>query len=348
MKQSIQHIIHYAGKRIFLGMLLMGILLTQVNAQDLHFSQYFNAPMLVNPANTGFAPDVDWRAGVNYRNQWATLTPFPYKTFSAWGDVQLFANRFENGWVGVGGAVSTDRAGSGNLSATRIQGSVAYHQVLGLASLISIGFQGGYVQKRVDPTKLTFDNQWNGKFFDVAQPNGEVFLNNNVGYFDLNVGLNYAYFPSENTYINAGIAVAHINQPSESFFSNSPDAKVPMRYTAFLNGTFKLNDQWIINPNVYYSQMARATETVLGINANYNLSGDGATQLIAGIYYRNADAIIPMVGYQWNDFKLTINYDATSSALSSFNGGQGAYEFSLVKTGVFSTGKSLKCPVVRF
>ena len=39
------------------------------NAQDLHFSQYFNSPLLINPANTGFAPDVDWRVGLNYRNQ---------------------------------------------------------------------------------------------------------------------------------------------------------------------------------------------------------------------------------------------------------------------------------------
>ena len=31
-------------------------------AQDLHFSQYFNAPLLTNPANTGFEPDADWRA----------------------------------------------------------------------------------------------------------------------------------------------------------------------------------------------------------------------------------------------------------------------------------------------
>ena len=84
-------------------------------AQDLHFSQYFNNPLLVNPANTGFAPDVDWRAGVSYRNQYSSLTANPYKTMSAWGDAQLFNNRFDNGWVGIGGAVLRDVAGTGNL-----------------------------------------------------------------------------------------------------------------------------------------------------------------------------------------------------------------------------------------
>src|SRR5213082_2142319 len=88
------------------------ILYYSTNAQDLHFSQYFNSPLLVNPANTGFAPDVDWRAGINYRNQWASITPNPYKTMYAWGDIQLFNNRFENGWVGVGAGLLRDAAGS--------------------------------------------------------------------------------------------------------------------------------------------------------------------------------------------------------------------------------------------
>ena len=83
------------------------------NAQDLHFSQYFNSPLLINPANTGFAPDVDWRVGLNYRNQWASITPNPYKTMSAWGDMQLFNNRVENGCMGIGASLLKDVAGSG-------------------------------------------------------------------------------------------------------------------------------------------------------------------------------------------------------------------------------------------
>jgi len=71
--------------------------LNRASAQDLHFSQYFNAPLLTNPANTGFEPDADWRAGINYRNQWAGILNYPYKTMSAWGDAQIFNNRFENG-----------------------------------------------------------------------------------------------------------------------------------------------------------------------------------------------------------------------------------------------------------
>src|SRR3954468_13469584 len=273
--------------------------LQKAHAQDLHFSQYFNNPLLVNPANTGFAPDVDWRAGVSYRNQYSSLTANPYKTMSAWGDAQLFNNRFDNGWVGIGGALLRDMAGAGNLTSTKAFGSIAYHQLLGLSSLLSAGFNIGYISKRIDVTKLTFDNQWNGKFFDITIPSNENFAYSQIGYFDLQAGLNYAFFPTENLYLNAGFSAAHINRPTESFFSQQPlvDQRLEVRYTGFANAAIKIDDQWIINPNAYVSKMGNAWEVVGGLNANYNLSGDGEMQLIGGLYYRYKDAAIPMVGF---------------------------------------------------
>lgn len=321
-----------------------------LHAQDLHFSQYFNAPLLVNPANTGFAPDDDYRIGVNYRNQWASITPNPYKTMSAWGDVQLFNDRFESGWVGVGGALLRDVAGSGGLTATRGFASVAYHQLLGYNSLLSGGFNVGFINKRIDLTKLTFDRQWNGKFFDVAAPSGENFAYNSVTYLDLQAGLNYALFPTENAYVNIGFSVMHINRPRESFFASGfADTRIDPRFTVFLNGSFKLNDQWILNPNIYVSKMGTAYETVAGLNAHYNVSGDGHIQAIGGLYLRLKDAFIPMVGFQLTDLAITVNYDATSSSLGSYNQTRGAYELSVVKTGVFNVGgKAVKCPSIKF
>jgi type IX secretion system PorP/SprF family membrane protein len=318
--------------------------------QDLHFSQYFNAPLLVNPANTGFNPDFDYRVGGNYRKQWATIITNPYKTMSVWGDVQLFNERFDNAWVGVGGALMKDAAGSGNLSATKAYASVAYHQVVGLNSLVSLGFNAGYVSKSIDFTKLTFDDQWNGKFFDVVAPSGENFSTNHQGYFDLQVGMNYALFPSDNAYLNVGISALHINRPHESFFASSKTSTlVPVRYTLFLNGVFKLNDRWIFSSNAYISRMStEASEYMIGGLANYNLSGDGNTQLLGGLYYRVGDAIAPTLGFQLNNLKLTFNYDATMGDLGQYNASRGAYEMSIVKTGVFSQGRGIKCNMPSF
>ncbi|HJT75306.1 MAG TPA: PorP/SprF family type IX secretion system membrane protein, partial [Chitinophaga sp.] len=146
----------------------------QGNAQDLHFSQYFNSPLTTNPANTGFIPDGNYRIGLNYRNQWASI-PVPYKTMSVFGDFQLFRDRLEYGWLGLGGVILRDVAGSGNLTSTKAYASIAYHQLLGMSSLLSLGFNVGSATKSVDVTKLTFGDQWNGQFFDARVPTAEPF-----------------------------------------------------------------------------------------------------------------------------------------------------------------------------
>jgi type IX secretion system PorP/SprF family membrane protein len=331
-------------------LVVIGVLTWQakVTAQDLHFSQYFNAPLLVNPANTGFIPDGDYRVGMNYRNQWANIGN-PYKTFSVFADGQFFANRFENGWIGIGGALMRDVAGAGNLTTTRAFGSIAYHQALGLGSLISGGFNIGWINKRVDFSKLTFDNQWNGKFFDISAPTNEPFATNQVNYFALQAGLNYAYYPNENTYFNIGFSASNLNQPNESFFSPGlVDTRVPIRITTFINGSFRTGDEWIVNPNVYVSKMTTAVEVVAGGNVQRKLDDDGSMQLIMGGYYRVSDAIIPMVGFQKNGYRFTFNYDATASSLKNYNQTRGAYEVSIVKQGLLDKSKDVKCPAVRF
>ncbi len=336
--------------RKIIGILLLTIPMGYGYAQDLHFSQYFNSPLLVNPANTGFNPDYDYRLGGNYRTE-STNVGNPYKTMSLWGDTKLFANRFENGWVGVGASLFRDQAGPGSLTNTSGFASVAYHQLLGYNSLLSGGFGLGFSSKRIDISKLSFDNQWNGKFFDASIPSNEPFAYSQTSYFDLQMGLNYAYFASENLYFNAGVSVMHINMPRESFFDPTvSDSRIQRRYTAFINSNIKVQNLWIVNPNLYVSKMGNAWETVIGFNANRDLSGDGLQQLILGLYYRNKDAVIPMIGYQVNDMRITVNYDATVSQLGSFNGTRGAYELSIVKSGVFpsSAGRGVKCPTVRF
>jgi type IX secretion system PorP/SprF family membrane protein len=336
--------------KILLIYFLLGMLSIQAWGQDLHFSQYYNAPMLVNPANTGFNPDFDFRVGVNYRSQWASVGS-PYKTMSAWGDVKLLGNRIENGWVGLGGMLWKDQAGSGSLTGTTGLVSLAYHQMLGYNSLLSGGFSVGYTQKRIDVTKLTFDDQWNGVFFDANIPSLEPFATNQVSYIDLQAGINYAYFASENFYFNAGVSVMHINTPRETFFDASvSNNEISRRYNVFLNASLKVQDTWILNPNIYVSMVGNSREILAGINANRDLGDNGARQLIMGVYYRNNDAIIPMFGYQINDLKMTFNYDATISSLSKSNLTRGAYEISIVKSGIFpsSQGRQTRCPSVSF
>jgi len=305
-------------------------------AQDLHFSQFFNNPLLTNPANTGFIPDADYRLGASYRNQYSNIMAVPYKTMSIYGDAQVFRDRIETGWMGLGGVILRDVAGSGSLTSTKAYASIAYHQMLGLSSLLTAGFNVGWANKRIDQSKLTFPDQFDGKFFDATLPTSVQLLNNSVSYFDMQAGLNYAYFPTEDIYINAGYSIHHVNRPKETFFEDDNTSRLDMRHIGFINGIFKVSDNVIINPNIYYTTMARSSELVGGLNAAYNLSGDGTKQIVAGLYYRYGDALIPMIGLEINNIKFTFSYDVTTSSLRNFNHSFGADEFNLLNKGFYS------------
>jgi type IX secretion system PorP/SprF family membrane protein len=309
------------------------------SAQDLHFSQWFNSPLTTNPANTGFIPDADYRLGANYRNQWSTVMAQPYKTMSVWGDAQVFRNRIQSGWLGLGGVLLRDVAGSGNLTTTEVYGSVAYHQMVSYSSLLTAGFNVGWVNKRINDANLKFPDQFDGQFFDNQLPTSVVIDEPNVNFLDIQVGMNYAYFPNSRTYFNAGFSVQHINKARESFFTTDPagfNSLIPRRYIGFLNGSFKTNDQLILNPMAYYTNQAGSSETVAGFNAQYNLSGDGDNQLVLGVYYRVGDAVIPMVGFIYKNIRLMFTYDVTTSSLSQSNQGRGAWEFALIENGIYN------------
>ena len=67
MKKIYNHIIH-----LFLAALLF-CSCTVLQAQDIHFSQFYEAPLLRNPSLAGiFTGDV--RAQIVYRDQWNSVT----------------------------------------------------------------------------------------------------------------------------------------------------------------------------------------------------------------------------------------------------------------------------------
>lgn len=324
----------FAGLRYLFVVGGLLFIFSKANGQDLHFSQFFNSPLSTNPANTGFIPDADYRMGAHYRSQYSNLMNTPYRTMSIFGDAQVFRDKLENGWMGFGFLALNDVAGSGSLTSTKIYGSVAYHQMLGNSSLLSGGFNVGYANKRINTTGLKFPDQFDGHFFDSNLPTAVVLDHNSVSYLDVQAGVNYAFFPNEDIYINAGYSVHHVNKPMESFFNSSNgNGFIPMRHIGFVNAIIKMNDKLIIRPNIYYTNQVNSTSLVFGTLGDINLTEKGEKQLIAGCYYRWKDAVIPMLGFQLNQMQFTFSYDATVSTLKNFNQYRGAAEFSLIRTG---------------
>lgn len=325
------------SKSILLAMIFNLQLVALLHGQDLHFSQFFNSPLTANPANTGFIPDADYRIGAQFRNQWSSILSSPYQTVSIYGDAQVLRNQLQNGWLGLGGVILSDVAGSGSLSSTEIYGSLAYHQMLASSSLLTAGFNLGWANKRIDASKLTFPDQFNGQFFDAQLPTSAVLNASSVSYFDMQVGLNYAYFPDEDTYLHIGYSIDHVNKPVETFFSENGDSsRIPIRHIVFADAILKVSNTVIINPNGYFTTQAKATECMLGMTANFKLTSGGEKQFILGLYDRVGDAVIPMAGFEVNNIRFTFSYDVTTSALSNFNNSAGADELNVMKKGFYS------------
>ena len=319
----------------------------KADAQSMHFSQYYNAPLLLNPANTALLPEHDYRVGANYRNQWASV-PVPYSTFSAYTDFQLMRGMEKYNCFGLGAAVFTDRAGDGQLSLTRGEAFLAYHLQLGESSILSLGGSASFVQRSVDYDKLTFDFQWDGFKFNKSNANGEGkqgLIKTN--YTDICVGLNYSYF-NDNIFFKLGGGVANVNQPKESFYGGTNE--IGMRPTANVDVTIKAARNVIVNPSVYYTTQKDAYELVYGSLFRFNIrpENEAPVQLILGGYNRWAESIIGAMGVQWGSFQLMANYDHTISTLSVYNNGRGAMEFSLIYLGLYPSNsgnrKMLGCP----
>lgn len=320
----------------------------QSYGQGLHFSQFYNAPMLLNPANTALVSDNDFRLGINYRQQWASI-PVPYTTMSAFADFQAFRQEeLSTNWLGIGFAVFTDKAGDGLLSLTDMRMSLAYHIQLNDISMISAGIYGGNIQRSVDFNKLRFDLQWDGYKFNPDLNTGERLNIIKTSYIDAGVGINYAYFPNEAIYIKIGVGAAHVNSPNETFYGI--ENKLGIRPMGNADGIFVINETFTFNPSAYYSFQRGAYELLYGTQLLFALTDNDKNpcELILGGYHRWNEAVVGVMGIRYSGMKAVFSYDYTISKLSPHNNNNGAIEFSLIYLGNYGKGsrnyRSANCP----
>ncbi len=162
-------------------------------AQDPAFSQFFASPLTLNPALTGkFSGSV--RVAGNYRNQWPQINnAFITSTISV--DGNILTNKITNGdaW-GIGLMTMTDRTANGILTSNYVSISTSYQKALDENgwNQIGIGFQGSYASKRLDGTKLNFEDQLDQQGgWSLTQFGAVSGHQVNLSYFDLNVGVLY-------------------------------------------------------------------------------------------------------------------------------------------------------------
>src|ERR1017187_5667272 len=139
-------------------------------SQDVHFSQFYMAPLLQNPALAGANHDL--QAIVNYKNQWGSVAS-PYKTFDFSFDMKLNSKKAKKGFLAAGINVLSDKAGDAQMGTTQANLSVAYHVLLDANNTLGGGLMGGIIQRSINYSNLQWTSQFTGTGFDNSLPSGE-------------------------------------------------------------------------------------------------------------------------------------------------------------------------------
>ena len=305
-------------------------------AQDIHFSQFYSTPLLLNPGATG-AFDGKFRSGIHFRNQWSSLGS-PYQTYSASAEMALLKKKEKGNSLGVGLMMFGDKAGNAALKRTQFNFSLSYNAKLNDQHNLALGLQGGYAQRSIDNNVLQWGSQYNGTSYDpdnIPPPYMSEF--SNVSYIDLSSGLLWNYQISNMAEVSAGAAMFHLNTPQQSLLDNGDD-KLDRKIIIHGQGRIaKRRSDIAYFPNFMFARQGSMMEINAGAMVRYMLKESSkytgfikGNAFYIGGNYRFKDAVIIAAALEIADWKLGLSYDINISGLRKATLGRGGFEISLV------------------
>ena len=295
-------------------------------AQDIHFSQFFEAPLLRNPSLAGiFTGDI--RVQAVYRDQWNSVTQ-AYRTGSLNGEYKMKAGKGDD-FVTAGLQIVYDRAGSVSWVSTHIMPALNYHKSLSEEknSYLSLGFMGGVVQRNFDRSKMTTNTMFDGL------GDGETFLEPKVNYVDAALGMSY------NTQLNKdpenniffGLAYHHFNKPTNSFYRDA-SAQVTPKWVASTGIRFSVTPESYLTLQADHSRQGKFKETIGGALYGIKIGPELDNPLYTvhgGLFMRWNDALIPVVKIDYSPFSASFSYDINLSKLKTSSYGRGGFELGI-------------------
>ncbi|HNU43369.1 MAG TPA: type IX secretion system membrane protein PorP/SprF [Cyclobacteriaceae bacterium] len=288
-------------------------------AQDPQFSQYYAAPLYLNPAFTGTSEDHRFIA--NYRNQWPNAA-HGFVTYAFSYDVNL--NHYNSG---IGFLATVDQAGTAGMRSSQLNFLYSYKWNVLSKWVISAGLNFGYASRSIDLNRLIFGDQLQ---FDsdgnVPTDDQALFNLGNTHYFDFNSGV-LAY--NKNFWF--GFSASHLNTPNRSLIDQ--EAEVPVK-TSFhggvriplYGGPFKKEHISVLAPSFVYKKQGHFDQLDLGLHFLYD-------PIMMGVWYRgiplqqnvkdniSQDAMVVVLGFQFERIELGYSYDFTVSELGPMSGG---------------------------
>lgn len=305
---------------------------TTVQSQDIHFSQFFEAPLLRNPALAGLFTG-DLRIQAVYRTQWQSVT-VPYQTTSLNAEYKLPVGKSED-FLTIGGQVLYDKAGTVAMTSTHVLPAVNYHKSLSSDRnmYLSLGFMGGLVQRRLDRSKVTTNSQFDGSGYNGTLADGETFTNPSYSYFDGTAGMSFNTQIGENADDNIfiGIAYHHFNKPSNISFYGDTKLVMSPKWVYSAGARMNTSENSYVTFHGDYIKQGPSTQVIGGMMYTHKLddSFDPKYLIHAGGFIRWKDAFIPMAKLEMRPLAISVSYDANISQLTTATGGRGGFEMAI-------------------
>ncbi len=346
-------------------LLLVFICAAGLQAQDIHFSQFYLSPLNLNPAMTGVM-NCNIRLVGNYRNQWGSvLKANAYNTYSFSYDQRVAVGR--NDFFGVGGTFWGDKAGEAEFATLQGRISGSYSKFMGgdrkRRNYLVVGADAGITQRSVDFQKLRWGSQHDGNGGgDPTLPSLEPdTYDPNFIFADLSAGLLwFTTFDEDNNFYIGG-AYHHLNQANVSFnrgtnpASNNEGLTLYGKTTIHAGGEFMVADRFGLVPGVIMMRQGPSFELNTGTSLKFLLGGNRrsyqAFQIGAWMRLSNhfrdattADALIISSRFDYQDFSIGFSYDINVSPLREASNTIGGFEFALVYKICGPEKRNVYCP----
>jgi len=330
------------------------------HAQDVHFSQVSAVPLTTNPALTGVF-NGDYRIGINYRDQWSTISKF--ETISFFADASLFKRQMKGDFVGVGlmfyNDGANDASGAKRVNTLTAQFSASFLKRLTNkpAQYLSIGTQIGYMQRTITPEGLTYGTLWEeGNNYDPLVDGNSI----TGSHMDLTTGLFWYTYFNKHADAYAGMSLSHITRPKLSFLFDERD-RLNRKFTIHGGGRLQLSETFSLLPSTQFGFQGPSFEGLLGGWFRYQIETMEKNNfgIYAGPWFRlvgnmdqpvSSDAIIIAFRLDFFNFALGVSFDINISDLNTISNGNGGPEISLIYIGGAgnpggpSLGSKINCP----
>lgn len=310
---------------------------------DPHFSQFYAYPLWLNPGMTGVM-DGDYRVTALYRNQWSNvMTPFT--------TVGLSADFTTNKNLAFGVSVMNQSAGDAGYRYLNGYATIAYNGIrfgTDKNQIITIGIQGGMLNRSFDRSKFQFGDQWNPiTGYNPGAATSDVISQTSSSVFDAGAGISYSdgRFDRKVNFF-AGASAFHLTKPEDPFVNSASATKkfLPVRFGFHAGARIQVNEMLSITPNALFMKQGTAQEKMLGVFGQFR--ANDYTDMLVGMNYRFGDAVSPYIGVAFQGFVVGASYDVNTSELGKAATGTNSLEVSLTYIGRKS-GKPLRylsCP----